>query len=77
MALVTTTEMKKKAYDGGYAIGAFNERDYIDVEVVGELNSYTPLSEHCFLSVSGHRIERLLQLKGVLLRLPFVLLRHR
>ena len=24
MALVTTTEMFKKAYDGGYAIGAFN-----------------------------------------------------
>ena len=24
MALVTTTEMFKKAYEGGYAIGAFN-----------------------------------------------------
>ena len=24
MALVTSTEMFKKAYDGGYAIGAFN-----------------------------------------------------
>ena len=24
MPLVTTTEMFKKAYDGGYAIGAFN-----------------------------------------------------
>ena len=24
MALVTTTEMFRKAYDGGYAIGAFN-----------------------------------------------------
>ena len=24
MALVTTAEMFKKAYDGGYAIGAFN-----------------------------------------------------
>ena len=24
MAIVTTTEMFKKAYDGGYAIGAFN-----------------------------------------------------
>lgn len=24
MGLVTTTEMFKKAYDGGYAIGAFN-----------------------------------------------------
>ena len=24
MPLVTTTEMLKKAYDGGYAIGAFN-----------------------------------------------------
>ena len=24
MALVTTTEMLKKAYNGGYAIGAFN-----------------------------------------------------
>ena len=25
MPLVTTTEMFKKAYEGGYAIGAFNE----------------------------------------------------
>ena len=24
MALVTTTEMFKKAYEGGYAVGAFN-----------------------------------------------------
>ena len=24
MALVTTTEMFEKAYDGGYAVGAFN-----------------------------------------------------
>ena len=24
MPLVTTTEMFKKAYDGGYAVGAFN-----------------------------------------------------
>ena len=24
MALVTTKEMFKKAYDGGYAVGAFN-----------------------------------------------------
>ena len=24
MALVTSTEMFKKAYDGGYAVGAFN-----------------------------------------------------
>ena len=24
MSLVTTTEMFKKAYDGGYAVGAFN-----------------------------------------------------
>ena len=28
MALVTTTEMFKKAYDGGYAIGAFNVNKY-------------------------------------------------
>ena len=29
MALVTTTEMFKKAYDGGYAIGAFNVNNKI------------------------------------------------
>ena len=31
MALVTTTEMFKKAYDGGYAVGAFN---VINMEIV-------------------------------------------
>ena len=28
MPLVTTTEMFKKAYEGGYAIGAFNVNNY-------------------------------------------------
>lgn len=28
MPLVTSTEMFKKAYDGGYAIGAFNVNKY-------------------------------------------------
>ena len=43
MALVTTTEMFKKAYDGGYAIGAFNVNNMEIVqgitEAAGELNS--------------------------------------
>ena len=43
MALVTTTEMFKKAYDGGYAIGAFNvnNREIVQgiTEAAGELNS--------------------------------------
>ena len=30
MALVTTKEMFKKAYDGGYAVGAFNA-DSLDI----------------------------------------------
>ena len=42
MALVTTTEMFKKAYDGGYAIGAFNVNNMEIVqgitEAAGELN---------------------------------------
>jgi fructose-bisphosphate aldolase class II len=43
MALVTTTEMFKKAYDGGYAIGAFNVNNMEIVQAIteaaGELNS--------------------------------------
>ncbi len=43
MALVTTTEMFKKAYEGGYAVGAFNVNNMELVqgitEAAGELNS--------------------------------------
>lgn len=43
MALVTTTEMFRKAYDGGYAIGAFNVNNMEIVqgitEAAGELKS--------------------------------------
>lgn len=43
MALVTTTEMFKKAYDGGYAVGAFNVNNMEIVqgitEACGELNA--------------------------------------
>jgi fructose-bisphosphate aldolase class II len=43
MPLVTTTEMFKKAYDGGYAIGAFNVNNMEIVQAIteaaGELNS--------------------------------------
>ena len=36
MALVTTTEMFKKAYDGGYAIGAFNVNNMEIVQGITE-----------------------------------------
>ena len=43
MPLVTTTEMFKKAYAGGYAVGAFNVNDMemiqAIVEAANELNS--------------------------------------
>ena len=43
MSLVTTTEMFKKAYDGGYAIGAFNVNNMEIVQAIteaaGELKS--------------------------------------
>lgn len=43
MALVTTTEMFKKAYEGGYAVGAFNVNNMEIIqgitEAAGELNS--------------------------------------
>lgn len=43
MALVTTTEMFRKAYEGGYAVGAFNVNNMEIVqgitEAAGELNS--------------------------------------
>ena len=40
MPLVTSTEMFKKAYDGGYAIGAFNVNN---MEIVqAQLEDLTP-----------------------------------
>ena len=36
MPLVTTTEMFKKAYDGGYAIGAFNVHNMEIVQGIPE-----------------------------------------
>ena len=36
MALVTTTEMFKKAYEGGYAIGAFNVNNMEIVQGITE-----------------------------------------
>ena len=36
MALVTTTEMFKKAYDGGYAVGAFNVNNMEIVQGITE-----------------------------------------
>ena len=44
MPLVTTKEMFKKAYNGGYAVGAFNVNNMEIVqgitEAAGELNKY-------------------------------------
>ena len=42
MGLVTTTEMFKKAYDGGYAIGAFNVNNMEIVQGITAV-SYTHL----------------------------------
>ena len=43
MALVTTKEMFKKAYDGGYAVGAFNVNNMEIIqgitEAAGELKA--------------------------------------
>ena len=36
MALVTTTEMFKKAYAGGYAIGAFNINNMEIIQAITE-----------------------------------------
>ena len=51
MALVTTTEMFKKAYDGGYAIGAFNVND---MEIMqGIVAACKELNSPVILQVSG------------------------
>lgn len=36
MALVTTTEMFKKAYEGGYAVGAFNINNMEIIQAIAE-----------------------------------------
>lgn len=51
MALVTTTEMFKKAYDGGYAIGAFNVNN---MEITqGIIDACKELNSPVILQVSG------------------------
>ena len=56
MSLVTTTEMFKKAYDGGYAIGAFNVNNMEIVqgitEAAGELNSPVILPRELVLTLT-------------------------
>ncbi len=51
MALVTTTEMFKKAYDGGYAIGAFNVNNMEIVQGITE--AAQELSSPVILQVSA------------------------
>ena len=55
MPLVTSTEMFKKAYDGGYAIGAFNVNNMEIVqgitEAAMEAVSYTHLTLPTILRV--------------------------
>ena len=50
MPLVTTTEMFKKAYDGGYAIGAFNVNNMEIVQGITEAAQ----EENCLLYTSHH-----------------------
>ena len=50
MALVTTTEMFKKAYDGGYAVGAFNVNNMEIVHAITE--SCKEEKAHVILQVS-------------------------
>lgn len=55
MALVTTKEMFKKAYEGGYAIGAFNIND---MEIIqGVVNGARALNSPVILQVSSGAIK--------------------
>ena len=47
MPLVTTTEMFKKAYDGGYAIGAFNVNNMEIVQGITEAAARRRLPSSC------------------------------
>ena len=47
MALVTSTEMFKKAYDGGYAIGAFNVNNMEIVQGITEACRKSRLRSSC------------------------------
>ena len=51
MSLVTTTEMFKKAYDGGYAVGAFNVNNMEIVQGITEAaGSSRRAQEPCYPS---------------------------
>jgi len=55
MALVTTKEMFKKAYEGGYSIGAFNIND---MEIIqGVVNACKALNSPVILQVSSSAIK--------------------
>ena len=66
MPLVTTTEMFKKAYDGGYAIGAFNVNNMEIVQGITEVKPPSmqalqvsksgPWSRCSAMGISGHSI---------------------
>ena len=54
MALVTTTEMFKKAYDGGYAIGAFNVNNMEIVQGITEACQEEKRSEEHTSELQSH-----------------------
>ncbi len=54
MPLVTTTEMFKKAYDGGYAIGAFNVNNMEIVQGITEAAAESSTLRLFFRSPRAH-----------------------
>ena len=64
MPLVTTTEMFKKAYDGGYAIGAFNVNNMEIVQGITEaakevnapLRRLTPEERQYFITLKDQNL---------------------
>ena len=57
MPLVTTTEMFKKAYDGGYAIGAFNVNNMEIVQGITEAAKEPDTFSNSILSIASDYIE--------------------
>ena len=55
MELVTSTEMFKKAYNGGYAIGAFNVNNMEIVQGITEACAEEHAPGHSYLPSPGPR----------------------
>ena len=68
MPLVTTTEMFKKAYSGGYAVGAFNVNNMEIIQGITDAAGELKGAEYTLIRIVSIFHSGLLSSEGLLLR---------